>query len=138
MEQNLPRKQKALPEDSVIRDFINVQQGELEVKKLDAANKKAEIESNERIALASIQAQSSSDLSHSKTFKYAYLVSQLKIIVIAVIIAVVVCIAIVYGYSDLATEIAKYAFFAVSGYVAGLGHGKISRSRDKKSSGDDE
>lgn len=111
MEQNLPRKQKALPEDSVIRDFINVQQGELEVKKLDAANKKAEIESNERIALASIQAQSSSDLAHSKTFKYAYLVSQLKIIIIAIIIAAVVCIAIVYGYSDLATEIAKYAFF---------------------------
>ena len=131
---NLPDAQnKAIPEESVIRDLINVQHGDLEVKRLEASNRKAEIESNERIALASIQAQSNSDLYHSKTFKYAYLVSQLKVVVIAIIIAVIVGLAIVYGYSELATDIAKYAFFAISGYFAGLGHSQVIQRRKNTS-----
>ncbi len=131
---NLPSSQnKESPEDSVIRDLISIQQSDLEVKRLEASNRKAEIESNERIALASIQAQANSDLAHSKTFKYAYLISQLKIILIAIIIAVIVVIAIVYGYSELATDIAKYAFFAISGYFAGLGHSKVIQNRKNNS-----
>ena len=35
---NLPDAQnKAIPEESVIRDLINVQQGDLEVKRLEAS-----------------------------------------------------------------------------------------------------
>lgn len=83
--------------------------------------------------MASIQAQANSDLAHSKTFKYAFLVSQLKIILIAVIVAVIVVVAIVYGYSELATDIAKYAFFAISGYFAGLGHSQVIQKRKNNS-----
>lgn len=55
---NLPKAQNNnASEESVLREFINIQQSDLEVKRLEASNRKAEIESNERIALASIQAQ---------------------------------------------------------------------------------
>ena len=131
---NLPKTQNnSTSEESVLREFIKIQQSDLEVKRLEASNRKAEIESNERIALASIQAQANSDLAHSKTFKYAFLVSQLKIILIAVIVAVIVVVAIVYGYSELATDIAKYAFFAISGYFAGLGHSQVIQKRKNNS-----
>ncbi|MGN1281862.1 MAG: hypothetical protein ACI4UM_08185 [Succinivibrio sp.] len=57
----------------------------------------------------------------------------MKVVVIAIIIAVIVGLAIVYGYSELATDIAKYAFFAISGYFAGLGHSQVIQRRKNTS-----
>ena len=58
--------------------ILEVQKRELEIRTQENINKKLEIESNERIALATIKAQAESDSSHSKTLKAVIIVSQIK------------------------------------------------------------
>jgi hypothetical protein len=112
--------------------ILEVQKRELEIRTQENINKKLEIESNERIALATIKAQAESDSSHSKTLKAVIIVSQIKWVLIALFVAVAVCIAFVLGYSSEAMEIAKYALFAVAGFAAGYGKCSIDRPKSNK------
>lgn len=110
---------------AVVEKFIALQQEELAVKKRETENNVAEIQSNEKIALASIEAQKESDLAHAKTFKTAYIAGQVKIILAIIAIATFAIVALLCDKSAVALEIAKAIGFGVMGYLAGKGKGTL-------------
>ncbi len=114
-----------------LEQLIDVQKKELQIREKEAESRNAEIASNERIAIASIKAQSESDKTHAHVFNAAFKYRFWMVVIAIVAITSFGITALICNQTDIALEVAKAVGFAVMGYFAGIGKAKIDQSNKK-------
>lgn len=119
----------------MLEQLIDVQKKELQIREKEAESRNAEIASNERIAIASIKAQSESDKTHAHVFNSAFKYRFWMIVIAITAITTFGITALICNQTDIALEVAKAVGFAVMGYFAGIGKAKIDQSNKKNDQG---
>ena len=111
---------------AAMRDMVKVQQANQAVKEKELDLERKRIESNERIALASIEAQKGDRAQQIKTISKLH--SQRHILAggIVIVVTIVVCVAMFTNNTPFALEVLKIGGALLAGYFAGFGKGKAS------------
>lgn len=122
-------------QQKMMQEFIELQKQEIAVRQREQENRKDEIQSNERIALATIEAQKSSDLKHGEVFTKVHGKRLTTIMVIAFFVAAVLMSALFLNKDNVAIELIKIGGAVLLGYFAGVNKGKaeaLERQRREK------
>ena len=125
-------------QEPFIKEFLQLQQQELIIKKEELAIRREEIQANERLARASIDSKQQTDLKHGDIYTS---LSKWKLGLAALIVVSVVFV-IIYamrsGNTDFALEVLKIGGALAAGYFAGFGRGKSTvLEQQQKQSQDD-
>lgn len=126
---------RSIPIDGeVVRELINTQKQELLIKQEELAIRRQEIESNERLACKSIDAQRDSDMKRGEVFQSVYnkrFYTWIAAIVAMVIVAVV---AMFTSKTEVAIEMLKIGGPALLAYFSGVNKGKnqVLENREAK------
>ena len=125
-------------QEPFIKEFLQLQQQELIIKKEELAIRREEIQANERLARASIDSKQPPDLKHGDIYTS---LSKWKLGLAALIVVSVVFV-IIYamrsGNTDFALEVLKIGGALAAGYFAGFGRGKSTvLEQQQKQSQDD-
>ncbi|MCP1659317.1 hypothetical protein [Neisseria perflava] len=137
-DQPSPEEQQSLPageQQRMMQEFIELQKQEVAVRHREQENRKDEIQSNERIALATIEAQKSSDLKHGEVFTQVHSKLLTTITAIAFFVAAVLVVALCLNKDNVAIELIKIGGAVLLGYFAGINKGKaeaLERQRREK------
>ncbi len=117
---------------AAMRDLVKVQQANQAVKEKELEVEKKRIESNEKIALASIEAQKGDRNEQIKTFSKMH--TQRNIIIGVVIVAVVaiIFVSMFTNNTAFALEVLKIGGALLAGYIAGFGRGKTAVLEQQK------
>lgn len=111
---------------AAMRDLVKVQQANQAVKEKELDLERKRIESNEKIALASIEAQKGDRNQQITTISKLHSQRHILIGVVVIIIAIIVIIAMYTNNTDFALEMLKIGGALLAGYWAGFGRGKAS------------
>lgn len=127
MTDQLPENQEQL-----VLEFFEYQKQDLANKSKELDIRRDEIQSNERIALASIEAQKAD--SDNKGVFFAEMVKSRHrtIIWIAVIIGLVLIIALLVNKAEVALEAIKMGGTVLLGYFAGVNRGKNKALEERR------
>ena len=109
-----------------MRDLVKVQQANQAVKEKELDLERKRIESNEKIALASIEAQKGDRDQQITTISKLHSQRHILIGVVVIIIAIIVIVAMYTNNTDFALEMLKIGGALLAGYWAGFGRGKAS------------
>ena len=125
-------------QEPFIKEFLQLQQQELIIKKEELAIRREEIQANERLARASIDSKQKTDLKHGDIYTS---LSKWKLGLVALFVVSVVFV-IIYamqtGKTDFAREVLKIGGAFAAGYFAGFGRGKSTvLEQQQKQSQDD-
>lgn len=120
MSENLPEK----PENQLIAEFLDYQKQELAHRSKELDLRKHEIESNERIAIASIEAQKADSANKGAFFEKMVTSRHRTVTLVSLIVGAVVLASILTGKTEVAVEIIKVGGAVLLGYIAGLNKGK--------------
>lgn len=126
---NSSDEEKNLPEfvanqEGFIKEFFTIQHQEILAKKQELEIRREEIKSNEKIALASISAQETTDLKRGDVFAGVHKGKMWLWAFLALIIAIVIVSAMVFDKPDIAMEIIKIGGAVFLGFFAGVNRGK--------------
>ena len=125
-------------QEPFIKEFLQLQQQEIIIKKDELAIRREEIQANERLARASIDSKQQTDLKHGDIYTSLskWKIGLMALIVISVL--VVIIYAMHSGNTDFALEVLKIGGALVAGYFAGFGRGKSTvLEQQQKQSQDD-
>lgn len=111
---------------AAMRDLVKVQQANQAVKEKELDLERKRIESNEKIALASIEAQKGDRDQQITTISKLHSQRHVLIGVVVIIIAIIVIVAMYTNNTDFALEMLKIGGALLAGYWAGFGRGKAS------------
>ena len=111
---------------AAMRDLVKVQQANQAVKEKELDLERKRIESNEKIALASIEAQKGDRDQQIPTISKLPSQRHILIGVVVIIIAIIVIVAMYTNNTDFALEMLKIGGALLAGYWAGFGRGKAS------------
>ena len=111
---------------AAMRDLVKVQQANQAVKEKELDLERKRIESNEKIALASIEAQKGDRDQQITTISKLHSQRHILIGVVVIIIAIIVIVAMYTNNTDFALEMLKIGGALLAGYWAGFGRGKAS------------
>ncbi|MEG9489338.1 hypothetical protein [Mannheimia indoligenes] len=109
---------------ATMRDLVKVQQANQAVKEKELAVEQERIKSNEKIALASIEAQKGD---RNEQIKAVSKMHTQRNIIIGIVIVAVVAVIFVSMFTDntaFALEVLKIGGALLAGYIAGFGRGK--------------
>lgn len=117
---------------ATVEKMVKVQEKNLELRAKELDIERDNIRSNEKIALASIDAQKADRNQQMATVKTLH--TQKHIIVGGIVVGVVIVIVVAMrtGNTAFATEFLKIGGAVLAGYIAGLGRGKLEAVNDKK------
>lgn len=120
---NAPKEQELV---STLKEITEVQKRSLQVKEKEINLEQEKVKSNEKIALASIDAQKSDRVEQmglvAKIEKQRYI----TIWVISVLVVAVILVAIAKDKTDFALEVLKIGGALLAGYLAGFNKGKAN------------
>lgn len=122
---------------ATMRDLVKVQQANQAVKEKELAVEQERIKSNEKIALASIEAQKGDRNEQIKAFSKMH---TQRNIIIGVVIVAVVAIIFVSMFTDntaFALEVLKIGGALLAGYIAGFGRGKTTALEQQRRNEDE-
>ncbi|AGO16039.1 hypothetical protein Q7267_11125 [Glaesserella parasuis] len=111
---------------ATMRDLVKVQQANQAVKEKELELERKRIESNEKIALASIEAQKGDRTQQITAVSKLHSQRHILIGVGVVVITIIVVIAMYTDKTDFALEMLKIGGALLAGYWAGFGRGKAS------------
>lgn len=111
---------------AAMRDLVKVQQANQAVKEKELDLERKRIESNEKIALASIEAQKGDRDQQITTISKLHSQRHILIGIVVIIIAIIVIVAMNTNNTDFALEMLKIGGALLAGYWAGFGRGKAS------------
>lgn len=115
----------------LIKQMIDVQQRELEVRAKIAENERAMIESNREVASSSIKASLESDKIHAEAF-LAFARGRNRVIVVCVLLLTVfLSLCVILRETDIAFELIKYIGVGALAYFAGFNHGQNRHPNSK-------
>ena len=120
-QQNLP---EVANQEVMMKELIQLQQQELLLKKEELTIRREEIQANERLAKASIEAKQQTDLKHGDIFTLLQKGKLCLTALIALFVLIIVIYAMHSGNTDFALEVLKIGGALVAGYFAGFGRGK--------------
>lgn len=123
MSEQMPQQQEN-QEHFMMREFLEYQKQELQNKSKELDIRRDEIQSNERIALASIEAQKEDSANKGEFFSKMVKTRYRTMVWIAVIAAVVICAALLTNKTDVALELIKVGGAVLLGFIAGVNKGK--------------
>lgn len=117
---------------TTVENLVKVQTKNLELKSKELDIEQESIRSNERIALATIEAQKGDR--NQQMAVVTKLHTQKNLIIGAIVIGVIVIIitAMLTGNTTFAIEFLKIGAALVAGYIAGFGKAKMDSSKDNK------
>lgn len=112
------------PVEKVLREFLDVQKGEIEIKKQELKLEQEKIKSHQIIALASIEAQKNDRKDQMTLYSEVNKTKYYAIVGIAVLIAIILGIAMWLNKIEIAMEILKIGGTGLLAYLAGVNRGK--------------
>ncbi|HGO9024544.1 TPA: hypothetical protein ACLBGG_001016 [Neisseria meningitidis] len=133
-------KSENLPADEqqkMLQEFLELQKQDIAVKQKELESRKDEIQSHERIALATIEAQKQGEQQHGEIFKEVHKRRLNAVIAIFFLIAAVLITALWRDKDSVAIEIVKIGGAVALGYFAGINRGKaqtLEKQRREKDS----
>lgn len=119
--------QELKPQDNqeqFMLEFLDYQKQEIQHKSKELEVKRNEIQSNERIALASIEAQKEDSANKGKFLEQMVKTRYRTFIILAAIAAIVVIVALITNKTDVAMEFIKVGGAVLLGFIAGINKGK--------------
>lgn len=122
MNQNLPQHENQ--EQQLIHEFLEIQKLESNNKQKELELRHLEIQSNERIALKSIEAQQHDNAKRGDIFSSIHKGRLWLFGTIAVLITVIIVVSIQADKPEVALELIKIGGAVLLGYFAGINKGK--------------
>lgn len=110
----------------VVRDLVESQKHTHQLQQQELELEREKIRSNEKIALASIEAQKGDRTAQMTLFSKIHRTQYILFGVIAVLVVVVLVVAMSTNNTALASEIVKIGGAVLLGYLAGVNKGKAS------------
>ncbi|TGY50843.1 hypothetical protein E5343_00390 [Rodentibacter caecimuris] len=132
-----PKPQTDVQLLATMRDLVKVQQANQAVKEKELAVEQERIKSNEKIALASIDAQKGD---RNEQIKAVSKMHTQRNIIIGIVIVAVVAVIFVSMFTDntaFALEVLKIGGALLAGYIAGFGRGKITTLEQQRRNEDE-
>lgn len=129
-----------LPEQNdppFIGEFLELQRTELITKQQELEVRRAEIESNERIALKSIEAQQADNLKRGDVFLSIQKGRLWLFIGIVVLLTAIIIVSMITNHITIALELIKIGGAVLLGYFAGLHKGKSQVLENQQRQNDD-
>lgn len=115
-----------------MREFLEYQKQELANKSKELDIRRDEVQSNERIALASIQAQKYDSDNRGTVFTETVKSRNRTLTWLALIAALVVIAAMLTDKTDVALELIKVGGAVILGYIAGVNKGKAQALEQRR------
>lgn len=122
---------------AAMRDMVKVQQANQSVKEKELQVEQERIKSNEKIALASIQAQKEDRLAQMDLFSRFQVIKYVFGGVISVGVFVLVWYAMKTNNTEFAIELAKMLIPLIVGLIGGYGLGRHKNNNENNSKEDD-
>lgn len=119
-------------QERMMREFLEYQKQELANKSKELDIRRDEVQSNERIALASIQAQKSDSDNRGTVFTETVKSRNRTLTWLALIAALVVIAAMLTDKTDVALELIKVGGAVILGYIAGVNKGKAQALEQRR------
>lgn len=119
-------------QERMMREFLEYQKQELANKSKELDIRRDEVQSNERIALASIQAQKSDSDNRGTVFTEMVKSRNRTLTWLALIAALVVIAAMLTDKTDVALELIKVGGAVILGYIAGVNKGKAQALEQRR------
>lgn len=127
MSSNPPQKAQSQPPvqvEKALREMLEVQKGEQDIRRQEIKLEQEKIKSNERLALASIDAQKDDRKQQMVLFAGVHKTKYITIGGIAILITLVLGIAMWLNKVEIAMEILKIGGTGILAYIAGVSKGK--------------
>lgn len=109
---------------ATMRDLVKVQQANQAVKEKELAVEQERIKSNEKIALASIEAQKGDRNEQIKAVSKMHTQRNIIIGIVIVAVVAVIFVSMFTNNTAFALEVLKIGGALLAGYIAGFGRGK--------------
>ncbi|HFC7453988.1 TPA: hypothetical protein ACQ65G_002088 [Neisseria meningitidis] len=119
-------------QERMMREFLEYQKQELANKSKELDIRRDEVQSNERIALASIQAQKYDSDNRGTVFTETVKSRNRTLTWLALIAALVVIAAMLTDKTDVALELIKVGGAVILGYIAGVNKGKAQALEQRR------